>query len=388
VRALCVGDLHLGAGAEYGRDPGSRLADQEAVWEAILGVAVDQNVDAVLFAGDAFHRRRPTPAELVAFQRPLQRFNAEHDIDVLAFNGNHDVESGDLPSALELFSRELDLHTEPGIWTPSGTLFTPGEVAVCTLPWTPVSRLIASRGGGDRDDNHQLAAQILIEIAREQRAQISGPAVLMLHWSVSGASTPTGVLTDEFRETVIPLADLESLGFDAIVCGHIHKPQLLDGPTLGFYTGSPMPVDFGEASVEHGVALLDVDGARTLYTFVPIESRPFVTLDLDGAQMQTLPDTEWQDVTDAVVRVRYRATEEQARRVDHAAIARALMDAGAWKVFAIQPTILRENRARIEGATEDLAPLAALGLWMDANEITEREPLAELTARYLEDVAA
>jgi hypothetical protein len=124
------------------------------------------------------------------------------------------------------------------------------------------------------------------------------------------------------------------------------------------------------------------------WQFVEIPSRPFLALDLDGAQMQTLPDTEWQDVTDAVVRVRYRATEEQARRVDHAAIARALMDAGAWKVFAIQPTILRENRARIEGATEDLAPLAALGLWMDANEIAEREPLAELTAHYLEGIAA
>jgi hypothetical protein len=56
--------------------------------------------------------------------------------------------------------------------------------------------------------------------------------------------------------------------------------------------------------------------------------------------------------------------------------------------IAIQPTILRENRARVEGATEDLAPLAALGLWMDANDVAEREPLTELTTTYLEGTAA
>jgi hypothetical protein len=75
---------------------------------------------------------------------------------------------------------------------------------------------------------------------------------------------------------------------------------------------------------------------------------------------------------DAVVRVRYTATEEQARRIDHAEITRALYDAGAHKVYAIQPTIERENRARVDGVDEDIAPLAAVDAWCDANEISRR----------------
>jgi exonuclease SbcD len=393
-RFLCVGDLHLGAGTEYGTDAAPRLRDQELVWEQVLGLAVDHDVDAVLFAGDAFHRRRPTPAELLAFQRPLQAFIAEHDIEVLAINGNHDVESGALPSALEIFGREVDLHVEPGLWHSAGgaNIAVPGGVTVATLPWAPVARLVASRNGGDRDESHDLGAQLLAATARELRAKIDGPAVLMLHWSVTDALTPTGVMTDEFREVVIELVDLEDSGFDAIVMGHIHKAQIL-APTI-FYTGSPAPVDFGEANVEHGVWLLEVnDEGVKRHDFLPIASRPFVTLDVDAdAAVEAIDGGDVEDIagitdlTDAVVRVRYTATEEQARRVDHAALAKLLYADGVSKVFAIQPTILRENRARVEGVDEEIAPLAAVAAWCEANDVDEQAArgLETLSIGYLE----
>jgi exonuclease SbcD len=394
-RFLCVGDLHLGAGTEYGTHAAPRLRDQELVWEQVLGLAVDHDVDAVLFAGDAFHRRRPTPAELLAFQRPLQAFIAEHEIDVLAINGNHDVESGALPSALEIFGREVDLHVEPGLWHSAGgaNIATPGGVTVATLPWTPVARLVASRNGGDRDESHDLGAQLLAATARELRAKIDGPSVLMLHWSVTDASTPTGVMTDEFREIVIELADLEDSGFDAIVMGHIHKAQIL-APTI-FYTGSPAPVDFGEANVEHGVWLLDVaeEGVDEC-TFLPVDSRPFVTVDVDVTAAETPPQAhnlvvealEAADLHGAVVRIRYRATEEQARAVDHDVLAHIVKEEGGHKLYAIQPTIERATRARVEGVDEEIAPLAAVAAWCDANDVDEAvaRGLETLSIGYLE----
>lgn len=404
TRFLCIGDLHLGAGPDYGRELGDRLRDQEQVWARALELAVEHDVDAILFAGDAFHRRRPNPAELRAFQRPLERFSAEHDIEILAINGNHDVEAGDLPSALEVFGRDIDLHVEPGLWSTLGRhdIGVPGGVTVATLPWTPLGRLIARRGGGDRDDSHAIAAQLLVEVARDLRAQVDGTCVLMLHWSVSGASTPTGVLTDDFRETVLPLHELEQLGFDAIVCGHIHKAQLLNEEGANapiFYTGSPAPVDFGEAETAHGCYLLELGGPADEWelTFLPIESRPFVTFDVAQVHVDEdflmltegyVPSVE--QFVDAVVRVRYTATEEQARRIDHPAIARALYDAGAHKVYAIQPTIEREGRARVDGVDEDIAPLAAVDAWVTANEISTEHSgaLVDLTSRYLQEVGS
>jgi DNA repair exonuclease SbcCD nuclease subunit len=394
TRFLCIGDLHLGAGADYGREPGDRLKDQEAVWARALELAADHDVDAVLFAGDAFHRRRPTPAELIAFQRPLQAFTADHDIEVVAINGNHDYEATNLPTALDVFGREVDLFTQPGVW------LAEGGCAVACLPWAPVSRLLAARGGGDRDGVNDEAAALLVVAARGLRGQVDGPAVLMLHFSISGASTPTGVMTDEFREVVLPIDELEALGFDAVVAGHIHLPDVINGPFDGgrpiFYVGSPAPVDFGEASSPHGCFLLEVGEGGTRTTFLPIESRPFVTIDVDGiAVAGPAPEmalfSHEDEVADAVVRVRYTATEEQARRIDHSLISRDLYRAGVHKVFAIQPTILRAERARVAGVDEDLGPREALGLWVAANDDDVGEhagALVDLTNRYLEAVTA
>jgi DNA repair exonuclease SbcCD nuclease subunit len=398
TRFLCVGDLHLGAGPDYGREPGNRLRDQEFVWERVLELAVEHDVDAVLFAGDAFHRRRPTPAEMIAFQGPLQRFTAEHDIEVCAIAGNHDCEAADLPTALDVFGRDIDLYTRPGVW------HADGGASVACLPWSPVSRLVAARNGGDRDDLNREAAELLLATARGLRAQIpSGqPAVLMLHWSISGASTPSGVMTDDFREVVLELAHLEQLGFDAIVAGHIHKPQRLDVVEVGaqspiFYTGSPAPVDFGEGESEHGVWILDVGAGATRLQFVPVVSRPFVTIDCSGVALSTAGPRvdlclfdEDEDVAGAVVRVRYTATEEQARRIDQGDIRRTLYDAGAHKVHSIQATIEREDRARVAGVDEDLDTLAALDLWFESEVIDGwlRDELRTLSARYLEEVGA
>jgi hypothetical protein len=214
----------------------------------------------------------------------------------------------------------------------------PGGFSIATLPWTPVGLLVAARDGGDRDQLHEEAAAMLVAAARGLRAEIPAetPAVLLAHWSVSGASTPTGAITDDFREVVLEADELNVLGFDAVVCGHIHKAGDFNG-ALGW---------------------MDVSTPRA--THLPLD--------------------------DAVVKVRYRATEEQARRIDWPKL-RTLLD-DCHKVFAITGDIVRAERSRVDGMDEDLPPLVAVDAWCDANEIADRAPLAELSAIYLQEVGA
>jgi hypothetical protein len=119
--------------------------------------------------------------------------------------------------------------------------------------------------------------------------------------------------------------------------------------------------------------------------FMPIESRPFVTL--TGWEQDADADF-FGDLRDAVVRVRYRATEEQARRIDHRKIEAALLDAGAWKVHSIQPEIVRAERARVAGIDEQMGPMEALGLYIESNveRLPMHEAMRERTTRYLEAV--
>ena len=413
MKLLCTGDFHLGAGAEYGRATGDRLADQERVLERIVKLARDEDVDAMLFAGDAFEKRRPSPEEIHVWQDFVYEATCYAN-PLVSIDGNHDVIAADVFCAPELAVGN-DHSRAPRV-VEIGPLS--GSVFVATLPWTPPARLVAARSGGDRDELHAEVADLLIETARDLRSQIPADrtAILIAHWSVSGAVTPTGADVGLFREPVLPLAELEQLGFDAIVLGHIHKPQQLGAPSAYvdnegeqppiFYVGSPMVLNFGEAASEHGVWIFDT-GEEEL-RFVPIEDRPFVTVDVDipvalANPVGIHPTTDTTDIiasavaehfplTDAVVKIRYRATAEQARRVDHSALRGLCADAGVHKLYAVQPEIVRSDRARVEGVDEQIAPMQALDLWIEHNfqsvPSTRGETLRSITARYLEEVGA
>jgi len=388
VKLLSTGDWHAGAGQEYGREPWDRLADQDAVADKIAEIARERQVDAVLFGGDGGERRKPTPRENLLLAHAFRRFAP---IPVIAIPGNHDVSEADGPCSLDIFAPELlTLQRTPGVVTVAGT-------SIACLPWTPISRLVAARDGGDRAQINREAAGLLIDTARGLRAQCEGPCVLLLHWSVEGGVTATGVETLAFAEPVLPLADLEALGFDAVFASHVHKPMAI-APGI-IQVGSPMPLSFGEPG-DHGVWIVDVSLNETHAEFVPIESRPFVTLDRDwsaipGAGLSGPMDIfdygdDLSALRDAIVRVRYTATAEQARRIDHRKLRDALYAAGAHKVYAIEASIERETRARVEGVDETLGEAAALDAYIEAQGIdtSMAEQMRERTGRYLQEARA
>lgn len=414
TRLLCTADLHIGAGSDH---RGDALADQEHVLDQIVEQARAHDVDAVLVAGDVFHRPKPAPAELHVFSR-FARNLERAAIPTIAILGNagHDQLGADLPSALELFQSDwLRVSRAPEL------VKAAGDVAVVTLPSVPVSRLVALRGGGDRTETNELAATLLVEAAAELRAQVpeGWPCVLIGHWSASGASLPNGLPVATLTEPVLPIEELEAQRWDAIVLGHIHKGQRFGSHPFGrwtaLYCGSPMTQDFGEGGFEHGVWLLDLEElsgeSDALPEFVPLTDRRFVTVNADltnvGAAIEiTTPEdgfdrridmdetdyiaaliTEELPLTDAVVRVSYRATEEQHRRVDAAALTGFLDEAGVHKLYGgIKWEPVKGARARVEGMDEQLDPLAAVDAWCKANDVDDTPglQLARLTTSYLE----
>ncbi len=403
MKILATGDLHLGAGADLGREPGDRLRDQAAVLDQIAHLARTEEVAAVLVAGDVFDRPRPLPEELAVAADFVDLLD---DVLIITGNAGHDIRNAEAYAAVQLFDYRnwVDVHRQPGVWRRS-------RFAVATLPSVPVSRLVASRNGGPREAIYADAADYLLEVARGLRAEIPAdtPAVLLAHWSVSGASLPNGLPTDALNETVLPLPDLEALGFDAIVLGHIHKAQLLNEPTMDelrpmLYVGSPMPLNFGEAETAHGVFILEWDAVGFFRErFFPIESRRFVTVDADLTS-RVFPSDHAHDETDeiaaaiaeqfplegAIVRIRYKASAEQHRRVDQAALRRLILDAGAAKVHGILPDVVREDRARVAGLDEQVDGEQALDAWLAAQDV-DRALASRMRvrhARYLEEARA
>lgn len=127
------------------------------------------------------------------------------------------------------------------------------------------------------------------------------------------------------------------------------------------------------------------------WRFVPIESRRLVTLALEAGDGQA--GVLWPEMWDgalegAVVKATIHADADH--RVDVASVKRALYEAGAYKVASVSLDVEREERARVEGLTEEIDEMQALRLWMAANQIngTREAALVERHEKYAGRVGA
>lgn len=371
TRILAIGDLHLDEWRQHA--PVDRLADMKDALNGVVQIAAARRVDAVLIAGDVYQQPRPSDRARLVFAHFVNDLLAIGDVVCISGNASHDITaSGDL-CALDthaFLEGGFTLAREPR------NIAIPGAV-VCCLPSVPVANLVAKTGITDRGEINVTAAQLLVDTARELHGADPGCRTILLgHWSVSGASYPNGLPVNEAHEPVLPLADLEEIGFDAMVFGHIHRPQYLAGH--GFYTGSPWPLNHGEEHFEHGVRVVDLAAGTS--EFVEIESREFKTINYDVEQ-QLLSDEG--EIDGAIVRVKYTCTREQQRRIDVNEIRAALFSAGAARV-TFEADIVREQRARVEGLDAQLDATGALDLYLAAQEWDDDERRVRVRAAAVE----
>ena len=385
TRIAATADWHVGASPDLAETPQQRLRDQADALHNMTDAIATQKPDAILFAGDATHRPRPTPAELLVVRDTFDRLA---DIaPVIAINGNaHDVIGPDQPIALQLVRRNgFSLQQKPGVLAATHR-YGDDALDVACLPWTPPSILAAQHG---RDGEDERAAAMLIDVAAGLRADCGDNAVLMLHWSVSQATSATGIATSLFHEPVLNIDDLLAQGWAGIVCGHIHVPQSLAGEPHAFYCGSPMPVDWSEDGYLHGYWMLDTDTG--VATFHDVPSRPLRTFeihsepDVDGGVRLALGYCE----PGSVLRFVVKSEGADPPRVDHASI-RALAAEHYCHVAQIRIDHQRQTRARDVRATDSLGTLEAVEVWADAQGLDEATSTAVIsrTSSYLTKGAA
>lgn len=100
MRTLVVTDLHLNS-----RIPG--LLDAQV--DCVLDIFNKENPDEVIIMGDVFMYRKPSPSELLAFQKLLDGMPPQAPLSptIIVLRGNHDSETkaDDGVTALSLFKR-------------------------------------------------------------------------------------------------------------------------------------------------------------------------------------------------------------------------------------------------------------------------------------------
>jgi len=265
VKIAHLSDTHLGyADLNVIGDDGVPLRERDIydAFDRAIEAIIAAGVDAVVHAGDLFHRASPTNRALTRGLAGLKRLT-DAGLPVVVLAGNHDAPrtafTGPILAALESI---------PGVhplYRPQAQSVRLGELVVHGVP-------------------HMLDVEEFFA-AYDALAQVPGAFnVLALHASV-GAK----FMMEEFGEQVIEGARREKFAaFAYTALGHWHGYRVLSGSGLAAYSGSTEHVGERELDKQKGWVLVDLaDPAHPRATFQPLSVRPQYKLTVDNCRVKT-----------------------------------------------------------------------------------------------------
>ena len=271
MKILHTSDWHIGK-TLYGR---KRYDEFEAFFTWLIETIEQEQVDVLLIAGDIFDTSTPGNRAQQLYYRFLHRVAASTCRHIVIIAGNHDSPSF-LSAPKELLSA-LDVHVTGSLsGNPTDEVLAlcdsegNAELIVCAIPYLRDRDIRTAEAGESMEDKSRKLIEGIrdhyaetVSLARQQRAALlsSIPIIAMGHLFVAGGQTIEG---DGVRELYVgSLAHVPAGIFpsdiDYLALGHLHVPQQVNGSSVMRYSGSPLPIGFGEAGQEKSVCLVEFD---------------------------------------------------------------------------------------------------------------------------------
>jgi len=410
IRVLHFADIHMGVENYTRVDPATGLSqcllDFQRSFDEVVDFALGNEIDLVVFSGDAYKSREPSQTHQREFARRIARL-ASAGIPVFLLVGNHDLPNAvGRATALEIFDtlavQNVVVANQPGIHL---IRTRRGPVQVAALPWVRRSSLLS------REDTRQLKVEELRRKLEEtlgaiirdlaERLDPDVPAVLSAHLSVADATLSSERTMVLGQDPVLPLASVADAAFDYVALGHIHKCQVLCQEPLVAYSGSLQRIDFGEEEDAKGFYVVEIDpggsrGARATLDFCPVNARRFLTIKASVAADDLNPTAtvleaiarRSSEIAGAIVKVQVAIPEHIDGLVQEADIYDALSGA---QYVCVNKDVEREGRTRTSGwAVEEMGPIEALRLYLGSrNASAERtRTLLEYAERLIRETTA
>lgn len=265
---LHTSDWHIGR-TLYGR---KRYDEFELFLNWLSETIQQEQVDALLVAGDIFDTSAPNNRSQQLYYRFLCRVAASSCRHVVVIAGNHDSPS--FLSAPKDLLKAFNIHV---IGATSGNLEdevlvlgkadgTP-EVIVCAIPYLRDREIrVAEAGESIADKQKKITDGIrghyadIVNLAEQKHTKfdVELPIIAMGHLYTAGGKTVDG---DGVRELYVgSMAHVDAGMFpdrvNYVALGHLHIPQKVKGSEKIRYSGAPIPVGFGEAQQEKSVCLV------------------------------------------------------------------------------------------------------------------------------------
>lgn len=265
MKVLHTADLHLDRSFEGLKKIPEIIAEKlqqanQHTVSAIVDIAIKEQVDIVIFAGDTFHQSRTSIRTQAYFIDEMKRL-ALADIPVIMNFGNHDYFAAErywfeFPENIFLFqSEQVETHY----------FMTKNQekVAVSSFsyehPWI---------------NENKLADFPLKD------------ATVDMHIGIYHGDT---TVNEQQNYAPFSLSDMKAKGYDYWALGHIHQPQVVSANPLIVYPGTPQGHTKKERTVQ-GVALVSVEAGHATVRFEPVADIVWQRADYLLAEATNLQD--------------------------------------------------------------------------------------------------
>ncbi|WP_206912950.1 DNA repair protein SbcD/Mre11 [Enterococcus sp. DIV0840] len=245
MKVLHTADLHLDRSFEGLKNSPKQIVEKlqqanQKVVTAIVDIALKNQVDVVIFAGDTFHQSRTSIKTQAYFIDEMKRLD-QAGIPVIMTFGNHDYYLAerywfDFPENMFLFQKEQ-------VETHYFMTKNQEKVAVTGFsyehPWINEDKL------SDFPTKDQAAD---------------------LHIGIYHGDT-----TNNGQQNYAPFSfsQMKNKGYDYWALGHIHQPQVVSASPLIVYPGTPQGHTKKERTVQ-GVAIVSIESGHATVRFEPV----------------------------------------------------------------------------------------------------------------------
>jgi DNA repair protein SbcD/Mre11 len=313
VRILHTADWHVGKSLKGV----SRLDEQEQVLREIVRTAREQEVDAVLVAGDLYDSAAPSAAAQRLVVRTLTAL-AGTGAEVVVIAGNHDHAA--TLDAYRPFAAAAGITMVGAVRTAeSGGVVEfaarngAEKATVAVLPFLSqryavrAAELVANSPAENTGAYDQQVRDIVGALTAGFRTDAVN--LVMAHLTVLGGTFGGGErAAQSIFEYSVPAAVFPA---DAhyVALGHLHRRQALAAPVPVHYPGAPLAVDFGEQDNTNVVLLVEATPTTPArVTDIPITAgRRLRTVHGTVAELAALRDVVGDDLLRVWVREHARA---------------------------------------------------------------------------------
>ncbi len=263
MKFIHTADIQIGARfTQFGEKAEVLRAARLSTLRRVLDIARENDVDAVLIAGDMFESNQ-IASSLV--QEAFAALAAYPEVPVVILPGNHDPLDG------------------PGcIWMRKPFVNPPAHVTVC------ISR-----------DPVPIADAIILPVPITQKVSAKDPSLPLVEMTAAIASDKIsigmthGALAIEGKhqpsDQPVALNAATRAGLDYLAVGHWHKPQVYDDGRLAM-SGTPEPDDFNQGSGSVSLVEIAAPGEQPKITLIGSATFSWQSVTVDLLHREPKPE--------------------------------------------------------------------------------------------------